>query len=325
MNVRALALMSGGLDSILAVKVVLDQNIEVCGIAFETPFFNSEGAQKAVHRLGIPLRVVDISAAYLEILRNPRYGYGRQMNPCIDCHGLMVRTAGTVMETEGYDFLVTGEVVGQRPMSQRKDALMSVDKLSGYKGRVVRPLSAKLLPITLPEQEGKVDRERLLDIHGRSRKRQMALAAQYGIDEYPTPGGGCLLTNSGFAGRLRDLFATKAEVELRDIELLKWGRHLRLPGGSRLIVGRVHADNVKISELSRGEDVLLKVNGVPGPTGLMPSGASEEEVKLAAALVAAYSDAATGTQTTVSVSSGRSSWAVTVPVRPKEEFRDLLI
>jgi hypothetical protein len=202
---------------------------------------------------------------------------------------------------------------------------MSVDKLSGYKGRVVRPLSAKLLPITLPEQEGKVDRERLLDIHGRSRKRQMALAAQYGIDEYPTPGGGCLLTNSGFAGRLRDLFATKAEVELRDIELLKWGRHLRLPGGSRLIVGRVHADNVKISELSRGEDVLLKVNGVPGPTGLMPSGASEEEVKLAAALVAAYSDAATGTQTTVSVSSGRSSWAVTVPVRPKEEFRDLLI
>lgn len=325
MRVRALGLMSGGLDSMLAVRVLQDQEIEVEGITFETPFFGPEGAQKAAGQLVIPLKVVDIGAAYLQMLKKPRYGYGREMNPCIDCHALMVRTAGPVMEAEGYDFLFTGEVLGQRPMSQRRDALMSVDKLSGYKGRILRPLSARLLPPTLPEQEGKVDRERLLDIHGRSRKRQMALAVHYGIDEYPSPGGGCILTKAGFAGRLRDLFATQEEVAIRDVELLKWGRHLRLPGGTRLIVGRVQADNLKISEFARQGDVLLKVNGVPGPTGLLPEAAPAADVELAAGIVAAYSDAPTGTQAEVSVTSTKNSRTITVTVRAKKEFRSLLI
>ncbi|MCK5656396.1 MAG: tRNA 4-thiouridine(8) synthase ThiI, partial [Deltaproteobacteria bacterium] len=171
--------MSGGLDSMLAVRVLLDQDIEMTGITFQTPFFGPEGAQKAARQLGIPLRVIDIGAVHLEMLKNPKYGYGSQMNPCIDCHALMFKTAGGIMDAEGFDFLCTGEVLGQRPMSQRKDALRAVDKLSGYGGYILRPLSAKLLWETVPEELGKVDRQRLLDINGRSRKPQMALAAHY--------------------------------------------------------------------------------------------------------------------------------------------------
>ena len=309
----------------MAAKLLQDQGIEVTGVTFQTPFFGPESAKKAVAQLGIPLRVVDIGIAHLEMLRNPRYGYGSQMNPCIDCHALMLRTAGQIMEVEGFDFLFTGEVLGQRPMSQRRDALMSVDKLSGYPGRILRPLSAGLLPVTIPEREGKVDRARLLKIHGRSRKQQMALAAQYGIRDYPSPAGGCLLTNPGFAHRLRDLFTTQEKIDLRDVELLKHGRHLRLPHGSRLVVGRIHADNVKLKELARPDDIVLKVNEVPGPTALLPGRVAAADLELAAAVVAAYSDAAPGTETIVSLSSGQNGWSVTVVVRPKAEFREMLI
>ena len=324
MKVRGLGLMSGGLDSMLAVRVLLDQDIEMTGITFQTPFFGPEGARKAASQLGIPLRVVDIGAAHLEMLKNPKYGYGSQMNPCIDCHALMLKTAGGIMDAEGFDFLSTGEVLGQRPMSQRKDALRAVDKLSGYGGYTLRPLSAKLLWETVPEELGKVDRQRLLDIHGRSRKPQMTLAAHYGIEEYPSPGGGCILTKAGFADRLRDLLATQEEVGLHDVELLKCGRHLRLPSGRRLVVGRIHGDNLKLQELARKQDLLLRVKGIPGPTGLLSVEAPEQEVELAADIVAAYSDAPTGEDTVV-VLSGREDREITVTVRAKEAFRDLLI
>ena len=316
--------MSGGLDSMLAVKVLLEQSIEVAGITFQTPFFGPEGAQKAADQLGISLRVVDIGAIHLEMLKNPQYGYGSQMNPCIDCHSLMLRTAGRIMDKEGFDLLSTGEVLGQRPMSQRKDALRAVEKLSGYGGYILRPLSARLLPETIPEREGKVDRRRLLDIHGRSRKRQMALASHYSIQEYPSSGGGCILTKAGFADRLRDLLATQENVGLHEVELLKWGRHLRLPGGKRLVVGRIHRDNLKLQELAREEDLLLRVKGVPGPTGLMAARAGEQEVELAAHIVAAYSDVETGKEATVEMS-GKEDRKITITVRAKEEFRDLLI
>jgi hypothetical protein len=316
--------MSGGLDSMLAVRVLLDQEIEVTGMTFQTPFFGPKRAQGAADQLGVPLRVVDIGGAHLEMLKNPLYGYGSQMNPCIDCHALMFQTAGGIMEAEGYDLLCTGEVLGQRPMSQRRDALMAVDKLSGYRGYILRPLSAKLLPETLPEKEGKIDRDRLLDIHGRSRKRQMALAEYYSIKDYPSPGGGCILTDAGFSDRLRDLFATQEKVELRDVELLKWGRQLRLPSGNRFVVGRVHADNLKLEELALGDDLLLKVEGIPGPTGFLAAEISQLEVELAARIVAAYSDAETGTETVVMLS-GRENREIEVETRPKEEFRDLLI
>jgi tRNA U34 2-thiouridine synthase MnmA/TrmU len=325
MKVSGLGLLSGGLDSMMAARLLQDQGIEVTAITFQTPFFGPESAKKAVAQLGIPLRVVDIGIAHLEMLRNPRYGYGSQMNPCIDCHALMLRTAGKIMEAEGFDFLFTGEVLGQRPMSQRRDALMSVDKLSGYPGRILRPLSAGLLPVTIPERERKVDRARLLKIQGRSRREQMALAARYGIRDYPSPAGGCLLTNPGFAHRLRDLFTTQEKIDLRDVELLKRGRHLRLPHGSRLVVGRIHADNVKLTELARPDDIVLKVNEVPGPTGLVPRDATAADLELAAAVVAAYSDAVPGTEAIVSFSSGQSGWSVTVMVGLKQEFREMLI
>ncbi len=324
MKVRALGLMSGGLDSMLAVRVLLDQDIEMTGITFQTPFFGPEGAQKAARQLGTPLRVIDIGAVHLEMLKNPKYGYGSQMNPCIDCHALMLKTAGGIMDAEGFDFLCTGEVLGQRPMSQRKDALRAVDKLSGYGGYILRPLSAKLLWETMPEELGKVDRQRLLDIHGRSRKPQMALAAHYGIEEYPSPGGGCILTKSGFADRLRDLLATQEEVGLHDVELLKCGRHLRLPSGRRLVVGRIHADNLKLQELAREGDLLLRVEGVPTPTGLLSAESSQQELELAADIVAAYSDAETGEEAIVEVS-GKEVRKITLNTPPKEEFRKLLV
>ena len=324
MIVRALALMSGGLDSMLAVRVLQDQAIEVTGITFETPFFGPKRALRAAEQVEVSLRVVDIGGAHLEMLKSPVYGYGSQMNPCIDCHALMLRTAGEIMEAEGYDSLCTGEVLGQRPMSQRKDALKAVDKLSGYGGYILRPLSAKLLPETIPESEGKIDRERLLDIRGRSRKRQLALAEHYGIKDYPSPGGGCVLTEARFSERLRDLFANRESVELRDVELLRWGRHLRLPSGRRLVVGRVHADNVRLQELARDDDLLLKVKGVPGPTGLVAAETSQVDVELAANVVAAYSDAEVGTDAVVMIS-GQDERMMTIKTRPKEEFRDLLI
>jgi len=324
MKVRALGLMSGGLDSMLSVRVLLDQGIEVRGITFQTPFFGPEGAQKAAEQLGIVLLVVDIGEAHLEMLKNPQYGYGSQMNPCIDCHALMLKTAGRIMDREGFDLLATGEVLGQRPMSQRKDALRAVEKLSGYGGYILRPLSARLLPETIPEREGKVDRQRLLDIRGRSRKRQMALAAHYSIGEYPSPGGGCILTKAGFADRLRDLLATQENVGLHEVELLKWGRHFRLPGGRRLVVGRVHEDNVKLQELAREEDLLLRIEGVPGPTGIIAAMAAKQKVELAAHIVAAYSDVQTGEEAIVEVS-GKEERKITVTARPKKEFRDLLI
>jgi tRNA-specific 2-thiouridylase len=324
MKVRALGLISGGLDSMLAVRVLLDQGIEVRGITFQTPFFGPEGAQKAADQLGIVLLVVDIGEAHLKMLKNPQYGYGSQMNPCIDCHALMLKTAGRLMDKEGFDLLATGEVLGQRPMSQRKDALRAVEKLSGYGGYILRPLSARLLPETIPEREGKVDRQRLLDIHGRSRRRQMALAAHYSIEEYASPGGGCILTKAGFADRLRDLLATQENVGLHEVELLKWGRHFRFSGGKRLVVGRVHGDNVKLQELARAEDLLLRVKEVPGPTGIIAAMAAEQEVELAAQIVASYSDVQTGEEATVEVS-GKEEREIKVNTPPKEEFRKLLI
>jgi len=308
----------------LAARVLADQEIEVTGVTFQTPFFGPTRARSATNQLAVPLRVVDIGGAHLEMLKNPRYGYGKQMNPCIDCHALMLRTAGGIMEAEGYDLLCTGEVLGQRPMSQRRDALMAVGKLSGYGGYILRPLSAKLLPETIPEREGKVDRDRLLDIRGRSRKRQMILAEQYGIKDYPSPGGGCILTDAGFSERLRNLFATQEHVGLHDVELLKWGRHLRLPSGRRLVVGRVHADNLKLQELARGSDLLLRVKGIPGPTGLLAAETSQSEVELAANIVAAYSDAETDTDAVVIVS-GQENREVGVKTPPKGDFRDWLI
>ena len=288
---KAMGLISGGLDSILAARIILEQGIGVIGVAFTTPFFGSHGAEQAAQASGISLHILDITELHLKMVRSPKHGYGGNMNPCIDCHTLMLREAGRLMKREGGDFLFTGEVLGQRPMSQNKGALRVVERESGYEGRVLRPLSAQLLAETMPEQEGLVDRERLLAISGRSRKQQLELARHYHITEYLTPAGGCLLTDPIFSRRLRDLFDYQDPVQIRDIELLKVGRHLRLSPTVKMIVGRNARDNERISQLLVPGDDLLKVEEYPGPLCLIPYGGSLDDAIKAVAICIRYSDA----------------------------------
>jgi len=296
---KAMGLISGGLDSILAAKLMLEQGINVVGISFITPFFNSQGAERAAKGLGVPLQILDITEPHLAMLRHPKHGYGSNMNPCIDCHALMFREAGRKMEKGGADFLFTGEVLGQRPMSQNKGALRVVERESGYAGLILRPLSAQLLPETIPEKEGKVARERLLAIKGRSRKEQLVLAERYHLTEYLSPAGGCLLTDPVFSRRLRDLFTNQGHVQIRDIELLKIGRHLRLTAAAKVIVGRHAQDNERILQLAAQGDDLLKVEGYPGPLCLIPYGEILEDIRRAASICVRYSDAPTDEEVTV--------------------------
>jgi len=289
--VKAVGLLSGGLDSILATRLLQDQGIELLAISFRTPFFDSQKAQRAAAQLRVSLRIMDISEEHLQLVRNPRYGYGRNMNPCIDCHILMLRRAGQLLEREDFDFIFTGEVLGQRPMSQNKQVLGMVARDSGYEGLILRPLSAKLLPETIPEREGKVDRGKLLDIRGRSRKSQLELAKRYGIGDFPDPAGGCVLTDPGFSRRLRDLLAHQDEVQIRDIDLLRVGRHFRLDESTKVIIGRHKEENERILELVQEGDVIIRVMDYPGPIALIPRGSSDSSIEIAASLCVRYSDA----------------------------------
>jgi tRNA U34 2-thiouridine synthase MnmA/TrmU len=221
------------------------------------------------------------------------------MNPCIDCHAMMFRKAGQLMEAAGADFLFSGEVLGERPMSQNRGSLVRVARESGYEEVILRPLSARLLPMTRPEREGQVDRERLLNLKGRGRKRQIELAAHYGISEYPAPAGGCLLTDPIFSRRLRDLLEHSAEVTRQQLELLKVGRHLRLDERFKLVVGRDQQDNQRIGQLRTPHDLLLDVKEHPSPLGILSADAPGELVHLAAAIVLRYSDAPRDEEVTV--------------------------
>lgn len=285
---KALGLLSGGLDSTLSAHCLLRQGIAVTGIAFVTPFFSSARAEKAAASLGIPLIVRPIAELHLEIVKNPLYGYGRNCNPCIDCHALMFREAGVVLAEQGFDFLFSGEVLGQRPMSQNLSALQAVASHSGQATRILRPLSAQLLPETAMEASGLVDRSRLLSISGRSRRPQQALAAEWGILEYPGSGGGCLLTEKSFTPRLRDLLEHDRDCTPRDIEILKFGRPFRLSPTAKLTLGREQAHNERLRALANAEETILFSEQVTGPLGLLSAGATAAEQTQAAAIVAAY-------------------------------------
>lgn len=289
MKALALSLFSGGLDSIISVKIISDQGIPVQGVTFETPFFSAARAQATAAQINLPLIIVNFTEEHLEMLKKPRYGYGKYMNPCIDCHTLMIKKTGALMDEMGAEFVFTGEVLGQRPMSQGKQSLYVVAKNSGYLDRVLRPLSARLLPETKPEREGKVNRELLLAISGRSRKVQMELATHYGITDYPPPAGGCLLTDPMFTKRLRDLFQYRKDAPIRDIELLKYGRHFRVNPDIKIIVGRNNTDNKAIESFQTQEDAVLRMQHLPGPTVLLPEGGDEESRLLAAGFCALYS------------------------------------
>jgi tRNA-specific 2-thiouridylase len=324
--VRALGITSGGLDSILSALVLKEQGIEVAWVNFETPFFSSDKARRAARMTGIPLHVENITQVYTEMLRNPNAGYGSNMNPCLDCHALMLRLAGFIMTQEGFAFLFTGEVLGQRPMSQSKPSLRYVEKRSDFDGYVLRPLSAKLLPPTIPEERGLVDRDRLLDISGRSRKRQMQLAKDFGVTDYPSPGGGCLLTDPGFARRVKDLLRHQDRFEARDFELLKYGRHFRLGNCHKAVVGRTKDDNRQISSLiDPGTDLVLRMESIPGPTVVIPSEAPGEIVREAALLCAAYSKAPDGQPVRVQARGPSGETILTVPGGRPERHHEQLI
>ncbi len=285
---KALGIVSGGLDSTLAARVLMDQGVEVTALTFETPFFGADKGRAAAAALGIPHIVMNISEVHLEMLKNPKYGYGKNLNPCIDCHALMFRLAAQVMDEQGFDFLFSGEVLGQRPMSQNRSALQAVAKHAGCSDKILRPLSALLLPPTPMEEQGLVDRSRLLDIQGRSRKRQQELAKQWGITDYPASGGGCLLTEKSFTERLRDMLENIPDATVIDVELLKAGRQFRLSPAAKLVVGRNRANNDTIQELARPQDVLVRAKDFSGPLGLVSGTPSPADLETAAAIIAAY-------------------------------------
>ena len=291
MSCKGLSLMSGGLDSQLAVRVLERAGAEVEAVCFETPFFKSKEAAKAAAALGVKLHVIDFTDDEIALVKNPPHGFGGAMNPCIDCHATMIRRAGELMTELGYDFVATGEVQGQRPMSQNSQSLKTVEKASGLKGRLVRPMSAKLLEPTIPELEGKLDRDRLLDISGRSRDRQIALAAEFGIVDYPSPAGGCKLTEYGFGRKLKDLMDHEGLDDRRLVELLVVGRRFRLAGGSSVILGRDANENAML----RAQPYrAVEIAGLPGPTALIPDLKCDADLEAATEIVRAWSRGGTG-------------------------------
>jgi len=325
-TVRALGLCSGGLDSMLAGLVLRDQGIHVEWITFETPFFSARKARRAAEQTGIELHVQDLTPEYLVLIKDPPAGFGKNMNPCMDCHSLMFRKAGEFMQAGGFDFLFSGEVVGQRPMSQNANSLRYVAKHSGFDSAILRPLSALRLPPTPMEQQGLVDRDRLLDFSGRSRKPQMALARKFGITDYPTPAGGCLLTDPGYSRRLKDLFDHDVELTPGALHLLKYGRHMRLNPASKIIVGRTQQDNEQIMrhcDLQR--DAVIKTNGYPGPTVILPGGGPKEVLFLAGAICAGYSKAPEMATASVQIAlAGKVQNLTVLPILPKEAQRFLI-
>lgn len=292
MTHKAVALFSGGLDSALAILTILKQGIEVKAVTF-THFATdiSDSSLSYVERFGFEINLCHLSDSFMKIVKDPKFGYGKNMNPCIDCKILMLKETKKCMDAIGADFIVTGEVLGQRPMSQRKDVLSLIDKEAGVKDYVLRPLSAKLLKVTTPEAQGIVNRDVLYDFSGRSRRPQMALAREFGLTDYPTPAGGCLLTDPIYAHRLKDLLTRNSNTDLKDLTLLKIGRHFRFSPSCKIIVGRDKTENEMILSLSEESDYVLKVEGVGSPITLVTGEITEEALKVAASICARYSDA----------------------------------
>jgi len=280
-EVTALGLFSGGLDSILACRIIAAQGIKVKGLKFVTPFFDhdllarqEEYRQEVLEKYGLDVELIDLSDGYIDLLKNPAHGFGKNFNPCIDCKILMLTKARKLLETYNASFLITGEVLGQRPMSQRRDTLRVIERDSGCEDILLRPLCAKRMDPTLPEREGLVDRERLYGFTGRGRRPQIDLAGEFGITEFPAPAGGCVLTDPNLASRIERFYAGlfdfgRDQFKVNDIKLLLVGRQFRLPGGHWLVLGRNEQENIRIAELRDPEDWLMYMPERPGPTGLL--------------------------------------------------------
>ncbi len=292
---RAVALLSGGLDSFLATKLILEQGIVVEGVYFSSVFYSSKNKPVSIsrlitHQLNIPLASFDISLELLKVVKNPKHGYGKNLNPCIDCRILMLKKAYQYMKKLRADFLITGEVLGERPFSQRRQALTLIGKEAGLEGLILRPLSAKLLRPTLAEEKGLINRGKLLDIKGKSRKPQFRLAEELGIKKYLTPAGGCLLTEEGFSQRMKDLFRYNPEFLLEDVKLLKIGRHFRISPKAKLIVARNENECKALISLAKRDDFVFYPQEGRGPVGLGRGNFEKDDIFLASGIVARYTD-----------------------------------
>lgn len=300
-KVKAISLLSGGLDSMLATELVRRQGIEVIAYNLKTPFGipkkdGKSEAQQAAEQLNVPLVVQSFDRAYINMLRHPKHGYGKNINPCVDCKIFILKMAKKYAKEVGADFLFTGEVLGERPMSQHGPALRTIAKEAGLEGKLLRPLSAKLLPETEAEKKGLIDRNKLLGISGRDRKPQMQLAKEYGIKVYPSPAGGCLLTCEEYAKKLRDLFDNKRNISLVDVGLLRVGRHFRV-GKNKIIVGRNQAENNFLTSHKAKGDYRFELPDIVGPTTLLQGPKTKAVIQTAANLTAFYSDAKTSSVT----------------------------
>ncbi len=297
---KAVALLSGGLDSTLAMRIIKDQGIDVVALNFTSPFCLCKkggcGAAEIAKQLETPLKIITVGEDYIKMLRNPKHGYGKNMNPCVDCRIFMLTKAKAFAERIGASFLFTGEVLNERPMSQHRKALNIIEDAVGLKRKILRPLSAKLLPETEAEVKGWVDRQKLLDLKGRSRSRQIELADNFGIKSYPCPAGGCLLTHKEYAAKLRDLFDHKKNVKIKDVNLLKVGRHFRF-GKSKIVVGRNKSENKQL-ERTRGKyDYIFEVPDCGSPITLLQGRKTGQAIEKAAALTLRYSDKREGKAT----------------------------
>ncbi len=290
-GVRAVGLLSGGLDSTIAALVVRDLGVEVYGLCFALPWgcCSKEQAMEVARTLGIKFMVLQLDEAYLEMIKNPKYGRGRALNPCVDCRIHMFTKAKKYMEQIGADFCFTGEVLGQRPMSQMRHSLATIEKQSGLTGRLLRPLSAQLLDPTIPEQEGLIDREKLLAISGRGRKEQILLAEENGVRDYPNPAGGCLLTDENFSRKMSDLLK-HGYRNFREAVTLKWGRHFRLSHDFKAIVGRNEEENETLRRFAHVNDIIMELADKKGPTVILKGDKpGEETLAFAAGLLKHYS------------------------------------
>lgn len=318
---RAVALFSGGLDSTLAILTVLKQDIEVKAITFliylgcdiSDRSSCSKNPFPVAERFGFEVKLCHLSDKFIEIVKNPEFGHGKNMNPCIDCRILMLKEAREFMGMAGADFIVTGEVLGQRPMSQRRDTFNIIDREAGVTGYVLRPLSAKLLKVTIPEARGIVNRDMLYNFNGRSRKPQIAIAREFGLTDYPAPAGGCLLTDPNYSYRLSELLRHNPDPSLNELHLLRVGRHFRMSPSCKVIIGRNKEENSRIESLSGEYDYLLKVEDVGSPVTLLSGEGAENFLSLAASLCARYSDAKNLSEVKVTVIKAEDSFRINVP------------
>ena len=295
---KIVALLSGGLDSTLAIKTMQKQGFEVSAVAIKTPFCDFDCGRgcgfeirEKADNLGVNLKTVYLGDEYIEMLKHPKHGFGSGMNPCIDCRAMMFEAGKKHMEEIGAEFIISGEVLGQRPMSQFAPALKKIEKLSNLEGKIVRPLSAALLPATDPEKSGLIKRKDLGMIRGRSRKEQLQMAKEFGIEDPPNAGGGCLLTDPAFSLRAIDLFKHIETPTTNDIDLLKIGRHFRLDQNAKLVVGRNKDENEMMCALALPNDILLEAKEHVGPTTLLRGSNIGQHIEFSAEITLRYSDA----------------------------------